>query len=88
MNKLNTTKAKKIRKIVRGERGYLLSILYVDARKNKPILMPTAIFNIFFDYCFLGDKSWKVNLILFIFLVETIITILFLRGLVGVMVGI
>ena len=51
---LKTSKAKKIRKIVRGERGYLLSLAYIEARNRKPWFIPTFIFNPIFDYLFLG----------------------------------
>jgi hypothetical protein len=49
-----TSKAKKIRKIVKGERGYLLSLVYRDARSRKPWFIPNFIFNPIFDYLFLG----------------------------------
>jgi hypothetical protein len=54
LNQFNTSKAKKIRKVIKGERGYLLSLAYMDARKRKPWFIPTFIFNPIFDYLFLG----------------------------------
>jgi len=51
-----TTKAKKLRKIVKGERGYLLGLVYIDARKRKPWFIPNFIFDPIFDYLFLGKK--------------------------------
>jgi len=77
-NSLRTSKAKKIRKAIKGERGYLLSLVYTDARLNKPILMPKSIFNLFFDKCFLGQNRLWVNLILLIVWVETVLSILYL----------
>lgn len=78
LNDLKTGKAKKIRKAIKGERGYLLGLVYIDARKNKPILMPKLIFNIFFDKCFLGKNNLLVNFIILIVLVETVLSILYL----------
>jgi hypothetical protein len=80
-NSFITSKAKKIRKAIKGERGYLLSLVYVDARKNKPILMPKSIFNILFDHCFLGKKSLLVNLIMLIIWLETALSIFYLINL-------
>jgi len=77
-NSLRTSKAKKIRKAIKGERGYLLSLVYTDARQNKPILMPKSIFNLFFDKCFLGKNSLWVNLILLVIWAETVLSILYL----------
>jgi len=77
-NSLRTSKAKKIRKAIKGERGYLLSLVYADARLNKPILMPKSIFNLFFDKCFLGQNSLWVNLIILVIWIETVLSILYL----------
>ena len=78
LNQFNTSKAKKISKAFKGERGYLLSLVYTDARLNKPILMPKSIFNLFFDKCFLGQNSLWVNLILLVIWIETVLSILYL----------
>lgn len=77
-NSLNTSKAKKIRRAIKGERGYLLSLVYTDAKQNKPILMPKSIFNIFFDHLFLGKRSLLVNSLIVIVWIETILSILYI----------
>jgi len=85
-NSLRTSKAKKIRKAIKGERGYLLSLVYTDARLNKPILMPKSIFNLFFDKCFLGQNSLWVNLIILVIWAETVFSVVSLFN--HLMVGI
>jgi hypothetical protein len=53
---MNSSKAKKIRKEVRGQRGYLLSLIYIDAKNRKPWFVPNIIFNKIFNRLFLGKK--------------------------------